>query len=275
MAIADTKPQKEQGIGLGPAPGAVGDAPHDAQAVGHRAVPAREARPAGAYPRRDRAQGSELHRLLQVLARVPRLVHLHRRPQGDPRAGRRRPRAERQDPGPLRDRLRAVHVLRHLRRGLPVRRAVLEPRVRVRGVRHQRHGPRARAAGGVDLHRAAAARLGGGRRGTARGTRGGRRDRAGVRLPRGGGGRLARRDRGGDRPQRRARGAVPRDRARLGRGDVPPGRRRVRRVDADPDLRRCDRDPVPVRADAHEGPDRARHARPRARTGSSAGWSRC
>ena len=35
--------------------------------------------------RRDRAQAGELHGLLQVLARVPRLVHLHRRPQGDAR----------------------------------------------------------------------------------------------------------------------------------------------------------------------------------------------
>ena len=30
-------------------------------------------------------------------------------------------------PGPIRHRLRALHVLRYLRRGLPVRRAVLEP----------------------------------------------------------------------------------------------------------------------------------------------------
>ncbi len=34
-------------------------------------------------------------------------------------------------PRPVRHRLRALHVLRHLRRGLPVRRPVLEPRVRV------------------------------------------------------------------------------------------------------------------------------------------------
>ena len=44
-------------------------------------------------PRRDRAQGGQLHRLLQVLARVPRLVHLHRRAQGDARPGGRRARA--------------------------------------------------------------------------------------------------------------------------------------------------------------------------------------
>ena len=43
---------------------------------------------------------------------------------------------------PLRDRLLAVHVLRHLHRGLPVRRPALESRVRVRRVRHP--GPAAR-----------------------------------------------------------------------------------------------------------------------------------
>ena len=39
--------------------------------------------------------------------------------------------ALREGAGPVRDRLRAVHVLRHLRRGVSVRRAVLEPGVRV------------------------------------------------------------------------------------------------------------------------------------------------
>ena len=36
-----------------------------------------------------------------------------------------------QRPRPLRHRLRALHVLRDLRRGVPVRRALLEPRLRV------------------------------------------------------------------------------------------------------------------------------------------------
>ena len=65
------------------APGPGGHAPHDDEAVGHRAVPPREARPAAAQPRRHRAAGGELHRLHAVRPRVPRLVHLHRRPQGD------------------------------------------------------------------------------------------------------------------------------------------------------------------------------------------------
>src|SRR5262249_52651273 len=42
----------------------------------------------------------------------------------------------------LRHRLRAVHVLRHLRRGVPVRRALLESRVRVQRVAHRRVAPR-------------------------------------------------------------------------------------------------------------------------------------
>ena len=44
---------------------------------------------------------------------------------------------------------------------------------------------------------------------------------------------------------------------------------------ADPDLRRRHRDPVPVRSDAHEGADRARHARTTrtAPSGPSSRWS--
>ena len=72
--------------------GPVRHAEDDAAARRHAAVPAREAGPPAAHARRDRAQGGQLHRLLQVLARVPRLVHLHRRPQGDARPGGRRPR---------------------------------------------------------------------------------------------------------------------------------------------------------------------------------------
>ena len=57
-----------------------------------------------------------------------------RRAGGKPRSG--------QQARPVRHRLRAVHVLRHLRRGLPVRRAVLEPRVRVLRAAHRRPAPR-------------------------------------------------------------------------------------------------------------------------------------
>ena len=53
-----------------------------------------------------------------------------------------RPRAQPQHARPLRHRLLAVHVLRHLHRGLPVRRAVLVAGVRVRRVRHPRPDPR-------------------------------------------------------------------------------------------------------------------------------------
>src|SRR5207247_9329486 len=55
----------------------------------------------------------------------------------------------RSGPGPFRDRLRALHVLRDLRGGVPLRRAVLEPGVRVRRVRHPRDAPRTRAPRGM------------------------------------------------------------------------------------------------------------------------------
>ena len=74
---------------------------------------------------------------------LPRLVHLHRGPQGEgaaPPARRQAPHGQR--PRPLRHRLRALHVLRHLRRGVPVRRPVLEPRVRVLRAPHRRPAPR-------------------------------------------------------------------------------------------------------------------------------------
>ena len=88
---------------------------------------------------------------------VPRLVHLHRGPQGAaPAAPRRRPPAQRQRPRPLRHRLRALHVLRHLRRGVPVRRAVLEPRVRVLRAAHRRAAARQGQARRVDGDRSRA-----------------------------------------------------------------------------------------------------------------------
>ena len=154
----------------------------------------------------------QLHRLLQVLARVPRLVHLHRRPQGDARAGGRWPRPLDEGARPFRDRLRALHVLRHLRRGVPVRRAVLEPRVRVRGVRDGPAHPREGATRGVDLHGAAAARhWRSAPEPSADDPRGRRRprERTGVRLLRARGGRRPVGGRRGDRAQRRARRALP------------------------------------------------------------------
>ena len=195
----------------GPPQGSRRHAEDDAPSGGHGAVPAREARPAGAHARRDRAEAGELHRLLQVLARVPRLVHLHRRPQGVPRARRRRPRAEREGPGPVRDRLRPVHVLRDLRRGLPVRRALLEPRVRVRRVRHRRDDPRDGPPRVLDVLGAAAAARS---RRAPRRRRRPPRDRAGVRVHRDRRDRLARRDRRGRGAQRRPRRALPAGRAR-------------------------------------------------------------
>src|SRR5207253_1970655 len=48
--------------------------------------------------------------------------------------------------GPVRHRLLALHVVRHLHRGVPVRRAVLGAAVRARGRRRQGPGARARGA---------------------------------------------------------------------------------------------------------------------------------
>ena len=98
--------------------------------AGHRAVPAREGGARGARgPRRHLAAGGQLHVVHAVRPRVPRLVHLHRGAQ-DARAaaprGRQAPFG--QQARPLRHRLLALHVLRHLRRGLPVRGAVLVAR---------------------------------------------------------------------------------------------------------------------------------------------------
>ncbi len=86
----------------------------------HRAVPPREGGADAPGPRRDRPQGGELHRLHALCPGVPGLVHLHRGPQVPgpaPAGGRQAPPEERARP--LRHRLRPLHVLRHLRRGLP------------------------------------------------------------------------------------------------------------------------------------------------------------
>ena len=67
-----------------------------------------------------------------------------------PAHDRGRPRAAAQRARPVRHRLLAVHVLRHLHRGLPVRRAALEPGVRVRRDRHPRPAAREGPARPVD-----------------------------------------------------------------------------------------------------------------------------
>ena len=114
--------------------------------------------PATTQPRRHRAARGELHLLHAVRPRVPRLVHLHRLAQGDdPGHDRGWARAAAQRARPVRHRLQPVHVLRHLHRGVPVRRAALEPGVRVLRARHPRPAAREGPARPVDGHRAAAA----------------------------------------------------------------------------------------------------------------------
>src|SRR4051794_27603653 len=103
---------------------------------------------------------------------MPRLVHLHRLTRGDDPRPRRRPSPCPQCARPVRDRLRALHVLRHLRRRLPVRRPVLDPRVRVRRVRRGRADPRARAPTRMDVDRAAAPGARSRRRATTRASQG-------------------------------------------------------------------------------------------------------
>ena len=91
---------------------------------------------------------------------LPRLVHLHRGPQDQGAAPARRRQAPHGAAArPLRHRLRALHVLRHLRRGVPVRRPVLEPRVRVLRAPHRRPAPRQGQARRVDGDRARTAPL--------------------------------------------------------------------------------------------------------------------
>ena len=188
---------------------------------------------------------------------VPRLVHLHRGPQGAaPAAPRGRPAAQRQHPRPLRHRLRAVHVLRHLRRGLPVRRAVLEPRVRVLRAEHRRPAARqgpARRVDGRPCPSPSRSRMGAEVKGKKY------RDRAERRL------------RGSSRSamalgaigvvthaERRARRALPRGRARRRSAAqfILLGRR-VRRLGAGARLHRRRHRPVPVRHHAHAGADAA------------------
>ena len=134
---------------------------HAGHAEPHRRVPRRRSRTcrrAAAGSSRCSRRTARLH---AVRPRVPRLVHLHRLAQGDD-AGhdRGRPRAAAQRARPVRHRLLALHVLRHLHRGLPVRRPALEPGVRVRRARHPRPAAREGPARPVDAHRPAAAGAG-------------------------------------------------------------------------------------------------------------------
>ena len=135
------------------------DDDHDDQGRQHRAVPARERGAADPRPRRDRPARGQLHGVHAVRAQLPRLVHLHRGSQGARSAATcRRRAAQGEQARPLRHRLRAVHVLRHLRRGVPVRRPVLEPGVRVLRAAHRRSAARQGQARRVDGDGARSAR---------------------------------------------------------------------------------------------------------------------
>ena len=100
----------------------------------HRAVPPCEGdattRPG---PRRDRPpRGETAPPACCVLGECPDwciYIEGHKYLAPAPPGGRQAPPEER--PRPLRHRLQPVYVLRHLRGGVPVRSAVLEPRVRV------------------------------------------------------------------------------------------------------------------------------------------------
>ena len=117
--------------GARPLQGPRGDAEdarsHGDQGRRHRAVPAREGGAADPRSWRDRPPRGQLHGVHAVRAVVPGLVHLHRGAQDAGAATSSRRQATVREPArPLRHRLCAVHVLRDLRRGVPVRRAVLE-----------------------------------------------------------------------------------------------------------------------------------------------------
>src|SRR5438093_710259 len=83
-------------------------------------------------------------------------------------------------------------------------------------------------------------------------------DRAGIRLRRAGPGGDGLGDQAGHGEGRRPRRPLPRRDALGGWRRLSPARRRVRRLGPDPYLRRRNRDPVPVRPHADQGPDRTR-----------------
>src|SRR5699024_4958707 len=145
----------------------------------HGRVPRCRARAARPLARGHRAHREQLHLVHALRARVPRLVHPHRLAQGGgPSGDGGWPVPAAQRPRPLCHRLVAVHVLRHLRRGLPLRRTLLEPAVRVRRDRHPRPPPREGAPRAVGRRRPRAPRARPGRGGPARGDRG---EQAGTR----------------------------------------------------------------------------------------------
>ena len=146
-------------------------------------------------------------------------MHLHRLPQGAGRPQGRWPRPDAQHPGPVRDRLRPLHVLRHLRGGVPVRRPPLEPEFeyaehQIEKLTHEMDtlrtaglGPRPRPLGGG--------------RGRAQGG-GGRPGEGGIGDEGSGGGRAGKSDSAA--PSRR-----PRRRAPPGPRPPPPSRGRLPR----------------------------------------------
>ena len=228
----------------------------------HGAVPAREGSAADPGPRRHRPARGQLHGVHAVRPQLPRLVHLHRGSQGArPAAPCRRRAAQGQQARPLRHRLRAVHVLRHLRRGVPVRCAVLEPGVRVQRAEDRRPAARQDQARRVDGDRARGARARSRRRqeeARSDAARRRHRRRPERRL------RHHRRDHDRRRAQRRApatTSCTPRCRWSLVHGRrrraVPAAGRRVRRRHPGARLHRRRDGAVPVRRHAHPG--QARH----------------
>ena len=125
----------------------------DDPALGHRAVPGRRS------PSCRRAAAGVIA-LLEENCTVCMLcarecpdwcIYIDSHKEAVPAARRGRARPHPQRARPVRHRLLAVHVLRHLHRGLPVRRAVLVAGVRVRRARHPRPDPRAGPARRVDV----------------------------------------------------------------------------------------------------------------------------
>lgn len=145
---ADTRSRASKGAVHHPSP-------HAAQ-IRDAAVSRGQACPPAPQPRRHRPGRGELHLLHALCPRVPRLVHLHRLPQGDDPRPRGRPPPPAERPRPLRHRLQPVHVLRDMHRGLPVRRPLLVSGVRVRGRRHPQPHPREGQAGRLDPDRSPA-----------------------------------------------------------------------------------------------------------------------
>ena len=244
-------------------------------AVGHRAVPRRQARAAAAQPRRHRAARGELHGLHAVRPRVPRLVHLHRLAQGD---DRRRPRAAASAQRNVLDRF-AIDFSLCMYCGIcievcPFDALFWSPEFEyaehdIRDLTHEQ-GP-ARASGCGPCRRRPRTTThgergqGGRRRPQGRRERGRRRRQADAVTGRGrcsGCSAWSRVASGAARrhhPAARARRALAGRLARRARRLLPAADRRVRRLGAGADLRRRRRRAAALRPDAHPG---ARSAAP-------------